>query len=376
MIKNLLEKETIKTMGLMMGTSMDGLDISIVDIKLSQGKLKPENIISHTIPIPKELKKQISLAISGDESLYKPLDESLGQWMADVCQDFVSQNNVSDIDLIGSHGQTVYHESGVKSVQVGNPQLLADMFNVPVINDFREADIKAGGTGAPLIPKVDEWMFQQENEAVIMLNIGGVANVTLLPPEGEGHILGFDTGPGMALLDVTYRSHFIEGFDIAGKLAKKGVIDREMVERWMDDPYIQKKPPKSTGRDYFGHAWINAHREDLNLLSFDDRLANLAYFAARTIIEGCNSFNKKWNVSEMVVSGGGSHHEQILFHLKRLLRPIQIKKTEEYGISVDGKEAVGFALLAAAFVKDIPGNIPTVTGANESVILGKIVEPI
>ncbi|MBT3589985.1 MAG: anhydro-N-acetylmuramic acid kinase [Candidatus Marinimicrobia bacterium] len=368
-------KETIKTMGLMTGTSMDGLDIAIVDIKQSQGKLKPKNIIFNTILFPKKLKKQISNAVSGDETLYKPLDESLGKWMADVCQDFTSQNNISDIDLIGSHGQTVLHESDVKSVQVGNPQFLADMFEVPVIYDFRTADIKAGGTGAPLIPKADEWMFQKEDEAVIMLNIGGVANVTLLPPKGKGDILGFDTGPGMAMLDETYCSHYIEGIDIGGELAKKGFIDKEMVERWMDDPYIQKKPPKSTGRDYFGHAWINAHHEDLNLLSFEDRLANLAFFTAKTIIKGCKSFIKKWNVSEIVVSGGGSHHEQILFHLNRLLRPIQIKKTDEYGLPVDGKEAVGFALLAAAFVKDIPANIPSVTGANKNVILGELAAP-
>jgi anhydro-N-acetylmuramic acid kinase len=362
-------------MGLMTGTSMDGLDLAVVDIVIKNGYPVPSNVISHTIPFPGKLKKQISLAVSGNKSLYKSLDDTLGRWIADVAFEYVNNNNISNIELIGIHGQTVFHESGVKSIQVGNPKYLVNTFNIPVIYDFRSADINVGGTGAPLIPKIDEWIFQRKKSAVMCVNIGGIANVTLMPPKEKGKILGFDTGPGMAMLDEIYRSHFIEGYDISGKVAKKGRINKALVNDWMNDSFIQKIPPKSTGRDNYGHSWITEHRNELDSISFEDRLANLAYFTARSIIHGCYSFLDKWNVSECVISGGGSHHEQIFFHLGRLLYPVSLKRADEYGFSVDGKEAIGFALLAVAHVKNIFGNIPSVTGATKEVVLGNMVKP-
>ena len=368
----LAQKDMIRSIGLMTGTSMDGLDISVVDIVSHQYKLSPQNIISDTIPFPAQLRKSICETVSGGEELYAKLDEDLGKWMAEVVSSFVDENNITGIDLIGSHGQTVHHENGVKSVQLGNPEFLHRALGVPVIYDFRTADIGAGGTGAPLIPKVDEWLFQKAESAVIALNIGGIANVSLVPPKNKGEIVGFDTGPGMALLDEVYRSHFIEGFDGSGKAASQGMIDMALVNAWMEDAYFKMAPPKSTGRDYFGPSWVTAHNEELNNISFEDRLASLSLFTAKTIHESCKSFLEREDVSELIMGGGGSHHGQIFFHLERLFQAVQVKRSDEYGVSIDEKEAVGFSLLAVANIKEIPGNIPSVTGAKEAVVLGEI----
>lgn len=371
-----MNSSSIRTIGLMSGTSMDGLDIAVVDVMPHSSGLTPHLINSTTVTFPVDLKQKISSAVQGDETLYKPLDDELGHWMAKTVSKVISDMGISDIDLISSHGQTVYHENGVKSIQVGDPQYLANVFQVPVIYDFRSADIDAGGTGAPLIPKVDEWLFQDSESSVMTINIGGIANVTFIPPKGQGTIVGFDTGPGMALLDEIFQTHFIEGYDEGGTLAKKGAMNKELVDRWMKDPFIQMMPPKSTGRATYGRSWIQSHEVELDELSFEDRLATLANFTGRSIFRACKSFLKDDNISSCFVSGGGSHHNEIMFHLKRYFYPTPVKLSDQIDIPVDMKEAIGFALLGVAHIKNIPGNIPSVTGANKEVVLGKKVKPI
>ena len=364
-------KKTIRTAGLMTGTSMDGLDIIIADIKLNKN-LYYQIIDEVCIPYPIDLKEQIRQAVYNPEKDHFILNDYLGQWYADTLSDYLQSKKINNVELIGSHGQTINHISGKLSLQIGAPNHMAKKLNVPVISDFRNADINAGGTGAPLMPKIDDWLFRNHESSVIALNIGGIANVTLLPSEVKQEIVGFDTGPGMSLLDEAYLKKFKDGFDNRGQLALKGNVDNELVSTWLEHSYFDLIPPKSTGRDEFGKNWLDKHINEIDSLDFIDQLATLSFFTAKTIFLACEKFIQDQNVSKMIVSGGGVHHKCIMKNLKDLFNPIQVLPSNKLDISVDGKEALGFAIFAVAHVKGIPGNIPSVTGANKPVILGKM----
>ena len=368
---NLSSKEIIRTAGLMTGTSMDGLDIVITDISLNND-VHYQIIDDITIPYPNDLKDKIRQVVYNPELDYNKLDDYLGQWYADTLYNHLQTKEINNLDLIGSHGQTIHHISGKSSVQIGSPQYLAERLNVPVISDFRSADIDAGGTGAPLMPKIDEWLFRNKETSVITLNLGGIANVTFLPSKSNDYIIGFDTGPGMSLLDEAYLRKFKDGFDNRGQLALKGNVDKKLISKWLDQSYFIQSPPKSTGRDQFGMNWLNKHIKDLDRFNFEDQLATLSFFTARTVFLGCEKFIKDHNVSKIIVSGGGAHHTCVMKFLKDLFNPIQVLPSSKLDISVDSKEALGFAIFAVAHIKEIPGNIPSVTGANKPVILGKM----
>ena len=217
--RNFKTKKVIRTAGLMTGTSMDGLDISIADIGLSNNTADFNVIGTTSISYPSDLQFQIRQAVYGTRKNSSVLDRDLGIWYAEKLSEYLRSESIDNIELIGSHGQTIHHVSGQSTLQIGDPSFLAEKFNVPVISDFRTADIYAGGTGAPLMPKVDEWLFRNTDTAIITLNLGGVANVTLLPCINNGDVIGFDTGPGMALLDETFLVESKEGIDIGGELA-------------------------------------------------------------------------------------------------------------------------------------------------------------
>ena len=208
--RNLKAKKVIRTAGLMTGTSMDGLDISIADIGLSNNTANFNMIGTTSIPYPSDLQSQIRQAVYDTRKYSSTLDRDLGKWYAEKLFKYLQSESIDNIELIGSHGQTIHHVSGQSTLQIGDPSFLAGKFNIPVISDFRTADIFAGGTGAPLMPRVDEWLFRNTDTAIITLNLGGIANVTLLPCINHGEVIGFDTGPGMALLDETFIEEFKE----------------------------------------------------------------------------------------------------------------------------------------------------------------------
>tara|TARA_B110000438_G_scaffold147606_1_gene142170 strand:+ start:274 stop:1380 length:1107 start_codon:yes stop_codon:yes gene_type:complete len=364
----LSSKETIRTVGLMSGTSMDGLDIVVADINLSNN-VHYQLIDNESIVYPKDLRKKIRYAVYNPEKDHCALDDFLGKWYADTLFNYLESKKINNIDLIGSHGQTIHHISGVSSLQIGNPEYLVKKINVPVVSDFRSADIVAGGTGAPLMPKIDEWLFRNDSSSIITLNIGGIANVTFLPSLAHEEVVGFDTGPGMSLLDEAYLKKFNDGFDVNGQLALKGNVNRELVSKWLTQSYFIKPFPKSTGRDQFGINWLNNHVDEND---FEDQLATLSYFTAKSIFIGCEKFIKINNMSKIIVSGGGAHHQCIMKLLKVLFNPTKVIPSSKLDICVDSKEALGFAIFAVAHIKDIPGNIPSVTGAKTPVVLGKI----
>jgi len=371
-ILNIENTQVIRTVGLMTGTSMDGLDISIADIGLRKNKADFNVIRTTSIPYPNDLQFQIRQSVYDTGKDTNALDRDLGIWFADKLFEYLHSESIENIELIGSHGQTIHHVSGQSSLQIGDPSFLAGKFNVPVISDFRTADIHAGGTGAPLMPRVDEWLFRNIDTAIITLNLGGIANVTLLPCINNGDVIGFDTGPGMALLDETYLVESKEGIDLGGELALKGNADKRLVNNWIKAPYFLELPPKSTGRDQFGIDWLADHRHELDSLTIVDKLATLSLFTAKSVFLACEDFIRDNQVEHVFISGGGIHHSCVMKHLAEQFSPIALVPSDELGVSADGKEALGFAILAVAHVKGIPGNIPSVTGAKKALVLGKM----
>ena len=369
---NIENTQVIRTVGLMTGTSMDGLDISIADIGLRKNKADFNVIRTTSIPYPNDLQFQIRQSVYDTGKDTKALDRDLGIWFADKLFEYLHSESIENIELIGSHGQTIHHVSGQSSLQIGDPSFLAGKFNVPVISDFRTADIHAGGTGAPLMPRVDEWLFRNIDTAIITLKLGGIANVTLLQCINNGDVIGFDTGPGMALLDETYLVESKEGIDLGGELALKGNADKRLVNNWIKAPYFLELPPKSTGRDQFGIDWLADHRHELDSLTIVDKLATLSLFTAKSVFLACEDFIRDNKVEHVVISGGGIHHSCVMKHLVEQFSPIALVPSDELDVSADGKEALGFAILAVAHVKGIPGNIPSVTGAKKALVLGKM----
>ena len=370
--RNLKAKKVIRTAGLMTGPSMDGLDISIAYIGLSNNTANFNMIGTTSIPYPSDLQSQIRQAVYDTRKYSSTLDRDLGKWYAEKLFKYLQSESIDNIELIGSPGQTIHHVSGQSTLQIGDPSFLAGKFNIPVISDFRTADICAGGTGAPLMPRVDEWLFRNTDTAIITLNLGGIANVTLLPCINHGEVIGFDTGPGMALLDETFIEEFKEGIDIGGKLALEGNAHKDLVNNWLKEAYFFELPPKSTGRDQFGINWLADHRQELGSLNSADQLATLSLFTTQSVFLACEQFIRDHPVDRVIVSGGGTHHGCVIKHLVEWFSPIAVVPSDELGVSVDGKEALGFAILAVAHVKGIPGNIPSVTGAKKTLVLGKM----
>lgn len=363
----------IRTAGLMTGTSMDGLDICVADINLTPKGLHYEVLYADSVPLPPELKERIQQGLTGRVPEMCALHYDLGRFYAREVSNSLQRHHISSVDLIGTHGQTLHHISGHSTLQIGEPAFLAERFQVPVISDFRAADIAAGGTGAPLIPAVDLWLFQQDNAGRCLLNIGGVANISLIPPSGSGlPVLGFDTGPGMGLLDEQYKQLFSDSFDKDGKIAQQGKINREILNTLKKHPFILKEPPKSTGRDEFGADWLNEHRKELKTMDPSSRLATLAALTAESIAESILPKQQEYKITELLAGGGGSRHPLIMTILKKRLQGMQVRSVKDAGVDPDSKEALGFAILAVACIRRIPGNIPSVTGARKPVVLGKI----
>tara|TARA_B100000315_G_scaffold260931_1_gene327644 strand:+ start:8346 stop:9479 length:1134 start_codon:yes stop_codon:yes gene_type:complete len=372
-VKILFGKNPLRTVGLMSGTSMDGLDICLAENKFENEGLSYRILGMKTVPFPEELKNKIRTALTGTVKQIGPFHYELGEYFADETARFIQESGVTQIDAVGMHGQTIFHQNKKATLQIGEPSFLVKELCIPVVSDFRARDISEGGTGAPLIPIVDKWLFQNESEGIICLNLGGIANITCLPPKSYGEeIMGFDTGPGMALLDEVFRQNGDDPFDENGEMALRGTPDLTLVDSWIKDEFITSSPPKSTGRDCYGKSWIKNHAGELEKIPLEDQLASLSFFTAKSIYVNCASILGTHNVKSIIASGGGIHHSAVLKYLNRQFNPVPVKSIAEYGIDPDLKEAFGFSLLAAAYFNGIPANISSVTGADKEVILGKL----
>jgi anhydro-N-acetylmuramic acid kinase len=371
--------------GLMSGTSVDGIDAALVVIAGDDRDLRVELRNGCTYPYPPTLRDRILAACSG-----KPLAASeFAELNDEIAASFAAaamaiQAGFPPADLIGSHGQTIFHrptEPGKMgySWQLGRGEAIAAATGITTVSNFRVADIAIGGQGAPLVPKTDAILLSDENQVRCVQNIGGIANFTYLPPRSspdwETKICGWDTGPGNSLIDLAV-AHYSKGeltYDADGAWAATGTIEEELLNRWLAHPYFTSLPPKSTGRELFGFDYFKeviAETERLDI-SPANCLATLVEFTARTIVSNYRDFLPQLP-TQVLLCGGGSHNLYLRKRLQILLPTAEITTTDACGLNGDYKEAIAFAILAYWRIRDIPSNLPAVTGAPQPTLLGEV----
>ncbi|MCE3250477.1 MAG: anhydro-N-acetylmuramic acid kinase, partial [Geminicoccaceae bacterium] len=366
--------------GLMSGTSMDGLDVGLCRIR-STPRLEFELVAFETVPFPAELHAALaSDGLRGAAEIAR-LDAALGRFFADALAD-VLRRHPFELELIGSHGQTVYHEHAVTTLQLGAPAAMALRFGCPVVHDFRANDIAAGGAGAPLVPYVDARLLGGRGSAVLAVNIGGIANFTALPAQGDdlGAVLGMDCGPGNMVLDqlAARFSAGAQAADTDGRLAARGAVRAELLAELGAHPFFAAAPPKSAGREQFGAPFVDAllaRAQPEGEQDWCDLLATAAELTAWGIHDTYRRHvAPRRPVDGVAVSGGGARNPQLMARLAARFAPIPVRTSAAYGLPVDAKEAIAFAILASERLDQRPANVPSVTGARQRVLLGKITE--
>lgn len=356
--------------GLMSGTSLDGVDAALVEFHSMQ---QPHVLQTHFLAYPPELRTQILALQHPTENELETtalMANTLARLYADAVNQLLAITKFSpnEISAIGCHGQTIRHRPELGfTLQIGNPTLLAELTSITVIADFRSRDIAAGGQGAPLVPAFHQAIFAhpQFNRAVI--NIGGIANITYLASNGD--LIGFDSGPGNMLLDAWIKQHKNLNYDANGAWASTGRLIAPLLSAMLAEPYLALMPPKSTGRDLFNDAWLTEHLVDSNYAA-EDVAFTLVSFTAHSIhnalLQHCGG------VDEVYLCGGGAHNALLMHQLQGLLGEIKIETTDQLGIGVDWVEAIAFAWLAKLCLNEQTASLPEVTGAKGARILGAI----
>jgi anhydro-N-acetylmuramic acid kinase len=362
----------MRVAGIMSGTSLDGVDVAIINIH----KTKIETVAHHSTPYSPELRKAI-LAVSNTTTTTGAISR-LNFELGAVYADAVSHAGVplKTIELIGCHGQTIFHQGAkpVNTMQIGEAAVIAERTGIPVISDFRVRDIAAGGQGAPLVPFVDYLLFRHKKRGRILLNIGGIANFTLIPADAKPEqVIAFDTGPGNMVIDALTAEHTRgkQQFDDGGAIAAGAHVDRKLLDQLLKAPYFRQKPPKSAGREQYGKEFVASMKGKGR--SLPDLIATATAFTASTIAMGISQVMKPaMHVEELIVSGGGMHNRQLMGTLAALLLKLRVGTTNEFGIDGDAKEAIAFAVLAYQTHHQRAGNLPSATGARHPVVLGKL----
>jgi anhydro-N-acetylmuramic acid kinase len=383
--------------GLMSGTSADAIDGVIIRIDDNQVSL----VNTHTLSIPTVIKSLIfDLAISGENEIEKIryLDYELAQLFSQISLELCQNSNIntSDIQAIGSHGQTVRHyPPPIKSpsqqfasdgasvraysspqgytLQIGDPNIIVQQTDITVVTDFRRRDIAAGGHGAPLAPAFHSAVFRSSEKSRIILNTGGIANITYLSASNHSsndNVIGFDTGPANGLMDAWCQLHLRQHYDEAGRWAASGKMHQELLTQLLKHPYFALQAPKSTGRETFNISWVKQLLDVQNQkLSAADVQATLTELSAVTMAAEINKIDA---MAEIYICGGGAHNTYFCERLKQHLSSNRFSTTEVLGIHPDWVEAAAFAWLAHRAINQLPGNLPSVTGAAEAVISGGI----
>lgn len=357
--------------GLMSGTSMDGIDAALV--RFDEASL--EILCTGDYPYPATLRTQlldaIAVPLEREIDNVNELNVATGECFRDAALALLAAAGVdaSEVTAIGSHGQTLRHQPDHATpftLQIGAPDLIANGTGITTVADFRRADIAAGGQGAPLAPVFHDWLFRRPGVNRGVLNIGGIANITLLA-EGEATI-GFDTGPGNSLLDRWTHKHRGESFDRNGAWAASGEVNEVLLQRLLSDPYFAAPPPKSTGFEHFNMRWLE--ERGVEAFAPADVQATLCALSARTIAEAIICLPVE--IDELLVCGGGVHNRALMQALQDRLPGIAVKPTTVAGLDPDWVEACAFAWLAMRRLNGLPGNLPSVTGARKKVQLGCI----
>jgi len=373
--------------GLMSGTSADGVDAAVVRLQGTPPSLDWE-VLGHTHrPLTLELRAELFACFTpetGSVDRLCRLNFALGKLFGATALDAIHEAGLStnDIDLIGSHGQTLWHEPPKdemgSTLQLGEPAIIVEMTGIPVVSNFRARDMAVGGQGAPLVPLTDWLLLSHPTRVRCAQNIGGIANVTYLPAtdgSDRDDVIAFDTGPGNMLIDEAARlaTNGEWNYDHDGELASQGRVDNLLLAEWLQEPYFQIKPPRTTGRELFGaqraaRYWSQAVRQGLKP---NDIVATLTMFTARSIEHAYRTYLPSLP-DEIIVSGGGAKNKTLMKMLAEQLEPVPVKTSDEFGLGIEAKEAVAFAVLAYETWHKRPGNLPSATGASRAVILGNI----
>ncbi|SFQ53646.1 anhydro-N-acetylmuramic acid kinase [Pseudomonas sp. NFPP07] len=355
--------------GVMSGTSLDGLDIALIEqtpaIRL---------IATHYIPMPESLRAELlGLCASGPDEIAR---SAIAQqnWVKLVAQgihSLLAQQKLkpADIRAIGSHGQTIRHEpTRGFTVQIGNPALLTELTGITVVSDFRSRDVAAGGQGAPLVPAFHEALFDQSCGKRAVLNVGGFSNLSLI--ESDKPVAGFDCGPGNVLLDAWINAQRGENYDRDGQWAASGQVEPLLLNALLSDPFFATQGPKSTGREVFNLEWLQEHLARLPALPPENVQATLLELTALTIVKSLQA--AQTDTQELLVCGGGAHNSALMNRLSSLLPNTAVSSTATHGVDPDWVEAMAFAWLAHCCLEGIAANRPSVTGARGLRILGAI----
>lgn len=381
--------------GLMSGTSLDGVDAVAARIEGTGEAIELETLGFLSMRYPDELRELLlaNSAANGASTLQiSQLNVRLAHEYRRAVEGVVEATGLrlSDVDLVGSHGQTIHHVPApircagmdiVSTLQIGDPSTLANLLDIPVVGDFRTADMALGGQGAPLVPYFDFVYFRDESETRGLLNLGGIANVTVLPAGGgRDDVFAFDTGPGNMVIDSLMRILFDESYDDGGRRAAQGRFDDALMAELLEDRYFTQEPPKSTGRERFGLPFaerlVTRCSEVMSDPAPEDILATGTMLTVLSIYQAYARFIRVRDVLDvLIVSGGGMHNTFLMDRLKNTFAPIPVRTVEDYGIDSDAKEALCFAVLAHEAVNGTPTNLPSVTGASRATLLGTFCVP-
>ncbi len=374
------QKSARLIIGLMSGTSADGVDAALVEVRGAPPQLKVELQASTTFPFKKETTSKILDAANISVGELCALNFELGELFAAAAVRLMEKAGLEakDIDAIALSGQTVHHiprSSGGRrsTLQIGEASVVAERTQVPVISDMRVRDVAAGGDGAPLVAYPDQLLFHDPSKNRALQNIGGIANVTFLPAEGD--TLAFDTGPGNALIDLVARAvtDDPDAIDTDGSYSALGRVDPLLLEKLLDHEYLKLAPPKTTGRELFGPDMASELIEGYDSLKLLDLLATVTAFTATSIAQAYRRFLLPHHkLDEVFVGGGGCRNKTLMEELRRQLAPIEVHDFGELGIPASAREAVAFAVIANETLCGRCGNLPHATGARRPVILGKI----
>lgn len=392
-LEKLSRKKTKLVIGLMSGTSLDGVDAVLVKIENSGTRTRINQIGFITYPFPDGLKKRVlenSSINGGNVTDICQLNFLIPLIYVDAIKALCKKAKVplNKIDLIGSHGQTIHHLPqkenffGYKfgsTLQIADPMVIAKLTGIVTIGDFRTGDVALGGEGAPLVPYFDYLLFHSKNKNRALLNIGGISNITVLNKNFDAtKVLAFDTGPGNMMIDIVAKKFFTKEYDKNGMLASSGKIDEKLFDALIKkDNFIEKKIPKSTGREYYGKEFLSPLFKKFIRVSKEDWIATVSTFTTYGVFRNYEKFVKgETEIEELFVSGGGSHNKFLMRSLQKYFgKNVEVKNVENLGISSDAKEAICFAVLVNETLSGNPSNIPRVTGASKPTILGKICLP-
>ena len=386
------KKRGMLVLGLMSGTSADGIDIALARISGAPPRVKAR-LINHTaVKFPARVRAEI-LRVAEQQAItageLSQLNFRLGQLFADAAKTACKRFRVAvtSLDLIGSHGQTIFHQGNAvpylggraaSTLQIGEAAVIAAQTGVPTVADFRPADMAVGGQGAPLVPYADYLLYSDRKLERASLNLGGIANVTVIPAgAARERVFAFDSGPANMLIDALV-AHFTCGrkkFDAGASMALAGRAIPALVDELMRDPYLKKAPPKSTGREYYGGDYVKRvlalgrrYRAKPN-----DLIRSVTIFTALSVVDALNRFvTRKTKIDQLIVSGGGARNPLIMAQLAAALPGIEVLSSSRLGVPEEGKEAFAFALLAYESFHQRAGNVFSATGASGPAVLGKI----